>query len=96
MRVVYQAAHLIDAHLVRHALEQAGFRVFVLGEALLGGLGELPVCGAVSVSVADDDWAQARAIVETLPIAVGDGVDGGSEIAAAAGPGPGPGLTSPA
>jgi hypothetical protein len=90
MRVVYQAGHLIDAHLVRHALEQAGFRVFVLGEALLGGLGELPVCGAVSVSVADDDWAQARAIVQTLPIAVGDG----REIAAVAGPGPG--TTSPA
>ncbi len=83
MRIVYQAGHLIDAHLVRHALEQAGFRVFVLGEALLGGLGELPVCGAVSVSVADGDWAQARAIVESLPIALGDRVAGDREVAAA-------------
>ena len=89
MRVVYQAGHLIDAHLVRHALEQAGFRVFVLGEALLGGLGELPVCGAVSVSVADDDWAQARAIVETLPIALGDRAAGDREFAAVAAPNPG-------
>ena len=87
MRVVYQAGHLIDAHLVRHALEQAGFRVFVLGEALLGGLGELPVYGAVSVCVAEDDWAQARAIVETLPIAIGERVVD-SEGAAAAVLGP--------
>ena len=72
MRVVYEAGHLIDAHLVRHALEQAGFAVFVLGEALLGGLGELPMCVNVKVCVADDDWAQARAIVQTLPIVVGD------------------------
>jgi hypothetical protein len=87
MRVVYQAGHLIDAHLVRHALEQAGFRVFVLGEALLGGLGELPVYGAVSVSVADKDWAQARAIVETLPIVVGDSKVGVKKLAATAAPG---------
>lgn len=72
MRVVYEAGHLIDAHLVRHALEQDGFAVFVLGEALLGGLGELPMCGAVSVCVADEDWPRARALVETLPIVIGD------------------------
>ena len=72
MRVVYEAGHLIDAHLVRHALEQAGFAVFVRGEALLGGLGELPMCGAVAVCVVEDDWAQARALVETLPIVIGD------------------------
>ena len=92
MRVVYQAGHLIDAHLVRHALEQAGFRVFVLGEALLGGLGELPMCGAVSVSVADDDWAQARAIVETLPIALGERAADDREATVA----PDPGQASPA
>jgi Putative prokaryotic signal transducing protein len=72
MRVVYEAAHLIDAHLVRHALEQAGFAAFVMGEALLGGLGELPVCGMVSVCVANDDWAMARALVERLPIVLGE------------------------
>lgn len=83
MRVVYEAGHLIDAHLVRHALEQAGFAVFVLGEALLGGLGELPMCGNVQVCVANDDWAQARAIVQTLPIVVGEVAD-----RAAAQPGP--------
>ncbi len=38
MDVIYEAASLIDAHLVRIALEQqAGIPAFVRGEALLGG-----------------------------------------------------------
>ena len=71
MRVVYEAAHLIDAHLVRHALEHAGIPVFVRGEALLGGIGELPACGLVAVCVPDLAWPQARALVEHLPLAAG-------------------------
>ena len=34
MRTVYEAANLIDAHLVRQALEAAGIPAFVRGEAL--------------------------------------------------------------
>jgi hypothetical protein len=71
MRVVYQAAHLIDAHLVRHALEGAGIPGFVRGEALLGGIGELPACSLVAVCVPDLAWPQARALVERLPLAAG-------------------------
>src|SRR5699024_8875378 len=36
MRTVYEAANIIDAHLVRHALEGIGIRVFLAGEALAG------------------------------------------------------------
>ncbi|HVI25641.1 MAG TPA: DUF2007 domain-containing protein [Xanthomonadaceae bacterium] len=71
MRVVYEAAHLIDAHLVRHALEGAGIPVFVRGEALLGGIGELPACGLVAVCVPELAWPQARALVEQLPLVAG-------------------------
>jgi hypothetical protein len=71
MRVVYEAAHLIDAHLVRHALEDAGIPVFVRGEALLGGIGELPACGLVAVCVPDLAWPQARALVERMPLVAG-------------------------
>jgi len=70
MQVVYEAAHLIDAHLVRHALEAAGIPVFLKGEALLGGVGELPPFGAVQVCVPEAAWPQARAVVEGL--ALGD------------------------
>ena len=68
MRVVYEAASLIDAHLVKHALEETGIPVFLRGEALLGGMGELPLFGVVAVCVPDSAWPAARAIVEILPI----------------------------
>lgn len=70
MKVVYEAANLIDAHLVKHALEETGMPVFLLGEALLGAMGELPLFGVVAVCVPDSVWPAARAIVESLPIAM--------------------------
>jgi len=70
MKVVYEAASLIDAHLVKHALEETGVPVFLRGEALLGGMGELPLFGVIAVCVPDSAWPEARAIVESLPIAM--------------------------
>ena len=75
MQVVYEAANLIDAHLVRHALEDAGIPVFVRGEALLGGVGELPACGLVAVCVPDMAWPEADALVRSLPLVVGQSPD---------------------
>lgn len=66
MRSVYQAANLIDAHLVRHALEDAGIAAFVRGEALTGGIGEIGVFGLLAVMVADEQWTQARDVVDAL------------------------------
>ncbi|MFE0502001.1 DUF2007 domain-containing protein [Lysobacter soli] len=68
MKIVYQAANLIDAHLVRHALEAAEIPVFLQGEALTGGMGELPLFGAILVCVPDIVWPQANDIVDTLPL----------------------------
>lgn len=68
MKVVYEAANLIDAHLVRHALEEAGLPVFLRGEALSGGMGELPLFGTIAVCVPEAAWPEARALVEALPI----------------------------
>ena len=47
MRVVYLADNLFDAHLVKHALEEAEIPAFVFGESLLGGMGELPLFGVL-------------------------------------------------
>jgi hypothetical protein len=66
MRVVYQAANVIDAHLVRQALENAGLPAWVRGEALTGGMGELGVFGLVAVMVPDDCAITAREVVEAL------------------------------
>lgn len=68
MRVVYEAANVIDAHLVRQALEHAGLPAWVRGEALTGGMGELGVFGLVAVMVPDDCVAAAREVVETLQL----------------------------
>ncbi|TWI14052.1 DUF2007 domain-containing protein [Aerolutibacter ruishenii] len=68
MKVVYEAANLIDAHLVRHALEAEDIPVFLRGEQLLGGMGELPLFGVVAVCVPDVAWPEARGIVEALPL----------------------------
>lgn len=66
MRTVYEAANLIDAHLVRHALEGIGIPVFLAGEALAGAMGELPLFGLIRVQVPDVAWPEARAEVEAL------------------------------
>ncbi|MDQ3288402.1 MAG: DUF2007 domain-containing protein [Pseudomonadota bacterium] len=66
MKVVYEAANLIDAHLVRHALEAADIPVYLRGEALVGGMGELPVFGVVGVCVPEAAWTQARTVVDEL------------------------------
>ncbi len=68
MRVVYEAEGIIDAHLVRHALEAVDIPVFVKGEALLGGMGELPMFGLLQVCVPEAVWPQAREVVEALDL----------------------------
>jgi hypothetical protein len=68
MRVVYEAANVIDAHLVRQALEHAGLPAWVRGEALTGGMGELGVFGLVAVMVPDDCSIAAREVVEALQL----------------------------
>ena len=68
MRTVYQALNPIDAHLVKHALEDADIPAFVLGEHLVGGMGELPATGFVEVRVPDDWVEEAQALLKTLPL----------------------------
>ena len=72
MRTVYQALNPIDAHLVKHALEDAGIPAFVLGEHLMGGLGELPACGLVEVRVPDSHVEDAEAVLRGLPMLADD------------------------
>lgn len=82
MQVVYHAENLVDAHLVKHALEATGIPVFVLGEYLTGAMGELPMQGLIQVCVPDVAWADARACLLEMELdqAVadpGDGLDEG-------------------
>ena len=69
MHVVYKADNLFDAHLVKHALEDAGIPAFVFGEQLLGGMGELPLFGVLRVCVPDLASPEAEQIVAGLDLA---------------------------
>ncbi|MCL6712009.1 DUF2007 domain-containing protein [Pseudoxanthomonas sp. z9] len=69
MRVVYLADNLFDAHMVKHALEDAGLPAFVFGESLMGGMGELPLFGVLRVCVPDPAWPEAQDVVARLPLA---------------------------
>ena len=64
MQDAYRAHNLIDAHLARHVLEDAGIPAFVFGENLLGGAGELPLFGVLRVCVPDPLMPDASAALQ--------------------------------
>ena len=66
MQIVYRAENIIDANLVKNALEQEGIPAFVSGQYLTGAVGELPPMSLVNVMVAEIDWPRARALAEAL------------------------------
>ncbi len=68
MQLAYCADNVFDAHLVRHALEDAGIPAFVFGEHLLGGGGELPLFGVLRVCVPDPLLPQAQDVVAALDL----------------------------
>lgn len=81
MRVVYLPKDLIDAHLVKGVLEQEGFPVYLRGEHLAGGIGELPVIGLYALCVPDVCEAQARGVVDALERERGEAaMDAGAQV----------------
>ena len=68
MQLVYQTNNLFDAHLVKHALEDAGIPAFVFGESLLGAGGELPLFGMLRVCVPDMAKPEADEVVAALAL----------------------------
>ncbi len=66
MRVVYEPENLIDAHLVKGVLEQSRIPVYLRGEYLVGGIGELPVSGLLALCVADVFEDEARCVLADL------------------------------
>jgi len=70
MRIIYCADTIIDANLVKGALEAEGVRAFVGGEYLTGALGELPCWNLVNVMVADEDVERALPIARAIDAAL--------------------------
>ncbi|WP_099654620.1 MULTISPECIES: putative signal transducing protein [unclassified Rhodanobacter] len=63
MHTAYRAENLIDAHLVKHALEAGGIPAFIAGEYLTGAVGQLPAMDYIAVMVPEAALADADAIV---------------------------------
>ena len=76
MRTVYEAANIIDAHLVKQALDAVEIPAYIRGEALTGGMGELGVFGLVAVMVPDAAWPAAREVVQALGLGGKEAGDG--------------------
>jgi hypothetical protein len=66
MQIVYRAENIIDANLVKNALEAEGILAFVGGQYLTGAIGELPPMPLVNVMVSAIDWPRARAIAQSI------------------------------
>lgn len=66
MRIAYRAENLIDAHLVKDALERAEIPAFISGEYLTGAVGQLPAMDYVAVMVAEDNLAAAEGVVREV------------------------------
>jgi len=68
VQVVYRANNLIEAHLAKHALEGMDIPVFIFGESLLGGAGELPLFGVLRVCVPDSYLEEATNCLQELQL----------------------------
>lgn len=66
MRIVYNADSLVDAHLVKDALEREGIPAFIAGEYLIGGVGQLPARDFIKVMVPDSSVDAAQRCVREV------------------------------
>lgn len=63
MKLLYEAANSLEANMLLHLVEQAGYRARIDGEYLQGGVGELQVAGFVRLMVEEADYDAAKEIV---------------------------------
>ncbi|WP_413624145.1 putative signal transducing protein [Luteibacter sp. Lutesp34] len=66
MRIAYHAESLIDAHLVKDALERAEIPAFIAGEFLTGAVGQLPARDFLAVMVPEAAAEEAEGIVRQV------------------------------
>jgi hypothetical protein len=72
MRIAYRAETLIDAHLVKDALEREEIPAFIAGEYLTGGVGQLPAMDFMAVMVPESSLPEASAIVRGVEACLSD------------------------
>lgn len=72
MHIVYRAENLVDAHLVKDVLDQAGIPNFINGEYLIGGIGQLPARDFITVGVPDVCVEAAEPLVRDVVAMLSD------------------------
>jgi hypothetical protein len=88
MIIVYRAANIADAHLIRQMLEAEGMPAFIQGEYLQGAVGELPANTEILVRVSDEHFDAAGAVVAEWESGEPMTFDDDDVVAAAAASGP--------
>jgi hypothetical protein len=66
VKIVYRAENIIDANLVKNALEAENIPAFVSGYYLTGAIGDLPPTSLVNVMVPAMEFERARSIAEGI------------------------------
>ena len=66
MKIIYRAENIIDANLVKNALEAEDIPAFVSGYYLTGAIGDLPPMALVNVMVSEIDLERAQAIAQRV------------------------------
>jgi hypothetical protein len=61
---IFRTSDYVEAQLVAGLLRERGIKVFVQGELLQGGIGDLPVTGHLAIMVEEDDRSAARRIID--------------------------------
>ena len=64
MRTVCEPSNSLEGHMLQDLLKQRGISARLEGAGLQSGVGELPAIGLVRLLVADDDFDEARAVIE--------------------------------
>ena len=64
MKIAYDAANSIEAHMIKNLLEQYEVPAYVQGEHLQSGAGELPMGGLIKVSVDNSNYIKAKEIIK--------------------------------
>jgi hypothetical protein len=63
MKCVYEAADVLEAHVIQGLLEQHRISSFIEGEHLMGAVGGLPAGRSVKILVNDDDLIEGISLM---------------------------------
>jgi hypothetical protein len=82
MKCLYEAADMLEAHVVKGLLQQSRISAFIEGEHLHGAVGELPASRLVRILVNDDDLSAGQEVIagyeaDNYPLSESAGGQGG-------------------